>query len=127
MGMREQIAVPSICKNHLHAKLILLKSAHVPKIGESVEHFLLFIHLHSLFIIPSRHSLILLQTSHSPYHKFGPSFPPNTQYVETDGAMAPQVVEAVASSAAKEFKKESATARLLGSGTPSQSSLIRND
>lgn len=31
--------------------------------------------------------------------------------------MAPQVVEAVASSAAKEFKKESATARLLGSGS----------
>lgn len=31
--------------------------------------------------------------------------------------MAPQVVEAVAGSAAKEFKKESATARLLGSGT----------
>jgi len=30
--------------------------------------------------------------------------------------MAPQVVEAVAGSAAKEFKKESATARLLGSG-----------
>lgn len=30
--------------------------------------------------------------------------------------MAPQVVEAVASSAAKEFKKESTTARLLGSG-----------
>ena len=32
--------------------------------------------------------------------------------------MAPQVIEAVASSAAKEYKKESATARLLGSGTP---------
>lgn len=31
--------------------------------------------------------------------------------------MAPQAVEAVASSAAKEFKKESATARLLGSGS----------
>ncbi|CAD6582104.1 MAG: hypothetical protein ASARMPRED_000780 [Alectoria sarmentosa] len=31
--------------------------------------------------------------------------------------MAPQVMEAVASSAAKEFKKESATARLLGSGS----------
>lgn len=31
--------------------------------------------------------------------------------------MAPQVVEVVASSAAKEFKKESATARLLGSGS----------
>lgn len=30
--------------------------------------------------------------------------------------MAPAVVEAVAGSAAKEFKKESATARLLGSG-----------
>ena len=32
--------------------------------------------------------------------------------------MAPQVIETVANSAAKEFKKESATARLLGSGTP---------
>ena len=31
--------------------------------------------------------------------------------------MAPQVVEMAAGSAAKEFKKESATARLLGSGT----------
>lgn len=31
--------------------------------------------------------------------------------------MAPQIVEAAAGSAAKEFKKESATARLLGSGT----------
>ncbi|KAL6720231.1 high copy suppressor of abf2 [Lecanora helva] len=31
--------------------------------------------------------------------------------------MAPQVVEAVAGSAAKDFKKESATARLLGSGS----------
>ena len=32
--------------------------------------------------------------------------------------MAPQMIETAASSAAKEFKKESATARLLGSGTP---------
>ena len=41
--------------------------------------------------------------------------------------MAPQVVEAVASSAAKEFKKESATARLLGSGTATQSPPIHSD
>ena len=41
--------------------------------------------------------------------------------------MAPQVVEAVASSAAKEFKKESAAARLLGSGTSSQSLLNNSD
>ena len=35
--------------------------------------------------------------------------------------MAPAVVEAaVAGSAAKEFKKESGTARLLGSGTPAR-------
>lgn len=32
--------------------------------------------------------------------------------------MAPQVVEAAAGAAAKEYKKESATARLLGSGKP---------
>ena len=33
--------------------------------------------------------------------------------------MAPAVVQAIAGSAAKEYKKESATARLLGSGTMS--------
>ena len=41
--------------------------------------------------------------------------------------MAPQVIEVVASSAAKEFKKESATARLLGSGTPGLSLAIHSD
>lgn len=34
--------------------------------------------------------------------------------------MAPAVVETVAQSAAKDFKKESATARLLGAGTSVQ-------
>lgn len=34
--------------------------------------------------------------------------------------MAPAVIEVVAGSAAKEFKKESATARLLGSGTQAE-------
>lgn len=41
--------------------------------------------------------------------------------------MAPQVIEVVASSAAKEYKKESATARLLGSGTPALSLAIHSD
>jgi len=42
--------------------------------------------------------------------------------------MAPQVVQAVAGSAAKEFKKESATARLLGSGIyPTARSAVKNN